>query len=798
MGSDIAVDAAAVEAQRRERTWRLAAVELPRLRVIGSLLLSAAVWLNNRFLLDGAAHTRDWALATVVLAAYAGVSWAIVAFFLRRAKPRDLTPQVLAGDLVMWTIAIYFSGAERSVLFFVLLLRVADQTQTTFRRAASYALFAVSCYASMLLWIAAVDDRPLAVSAAATRLAFLLFAGFYIALAARTAESRRRQLTRAVRMSRGLIRRLEQQSLELREAHARAEEASAAKSEFVANMSHEMRTPLQGVIGMLQLAIADATSPATIRRLDTARRSAETLLAMIEDVLDFSRIEARKLELEPVYFPLRQMLADTMKSLGVIAASKRLTLSYVVQQDVPETVWGDPLRLRQVLVNLVGNAIKFTHEGEIAVYVSRAAAKVRFDVRDTGIGIAPALRQKIFEPFTQADASASRRYGGAGLGLSIVARLLDAMGGTVEVDSEQGAGSVFSFIVPLAADAVGAAPQRKPWESALAGRSVLVIEPAEIARATIAEILRSRGIFASAFARAADAPDGRFACAVTADPTVAVEPKIVIISPAEQSDAPFSVTRPVAERELLDAIGVALGLTTESAEYTLEAPAAAAESLRILLVEDNEVSLQVVDELLRRLGHDVLAVGDGEAALATAAARPFDLIFMDVQLPGIDGMEATRRLRERGVQTPIVALTAHSGRDDRDRCLAAGMNQVLTKPVDATQLAAAIRTATDVESSLLELVGGNAALLDKVRAAFARQTPELLDAMRNAIAREDAAALARHAHKLKGSLSNFPRRSATTLCADLESAARAGDLARAAMLLPQLESAVGALAQDLA
>ena len=796
--TEISVDPTDLESQRRRRADRLAAFELPLLRVVGSVLLVVAVYLNNRFLVP-TAPADGWIKISVVLAIWAVAAWILVAHFIRRPHRRDLTPHVLFGDLVIWTVAIYFSGAEASWLFFILLLRVADQTQTTFRRALAFAVVATVCYAGMLGWVVFVDGRAIAMPASLTKFAFILLAGVYVSLAAKTAQSRRAQLTTAIRMSRDLIRQLEEQSVELREAQRHAEEANAAKSDFVANMSHEMRTPLQGVIGTLQMAIEDETEDHRVRRLETARRSAETLLTMIEDILDFARIEARKLELEPVYFPLRQVMSETMKSLGVIAASKRLTLSYLVQADLPETVWGDPQRLRQVLVNLVGNAIKFTHEGEIAVHVSRANGKVRFDVRDTGIGIAPALRKRIFDPFTQADSSHSRRYGGAGLGLSIVARLIEAMGGTVDVESEQGGGSVFSFVIPLEADAVGAAPQRRPWESALAGRSVLVIERAEMARTAIADILRSRGVFASASASAASAPEGRFACAVTADPVIAIQPQVVIASPNDPP-APLQVTRPVGERELIDAVGVALGLTTQTVEYTLAPEVHISEPKRVLLVEDNEVNREVVGEMLRRLGHLVSFAFDGEEAVATIERGVFDVVFMDVQLPRVDGLEATRRVRAMGRTTPIIAVTAHSARSDRDRCLRAGMNSVLVKPVSSAQLAAAIGSASQPAEadSLIQVVGGNVELFARVREAFAKQTPELFAGIRAAIARRDADSLAQHAHTLKGSLSNFPPERGAILAKEVESAAREGDVDRAAALLPGLEQAVAQLSNDLA
>jgi signal transduction histidine kinase/CheY-like chemotaxis protein len=784
----IVLDPLEIETRRRDRERRLATFELPLVRLGGSLLLSLALFLHNRYLVPQA--DSRWLAATAALALYAALSWAVIVFFLRRTPPRDFTVAALAGDLLIWTFAIYCSGGERSWLFFILLLRVADQTQTTFRRACAFAIAATACYAAMLMWVAVADKGDVMNAGQMTKLALILFGGVYVSLAARTAENRRARLTEAIRVSRDLIRRLEQ-------AHARAEEASAAKSEFVANMSHEMRTPLQAVIGMLQLAVEDEQSQSKARRLLTARRSAETLLSMIDDVLDFSRIEARKLELEPVYFSLRQLIHDTMKSVGIMAASKKLTLSYYVQPDVPETVWADPVRLRQIVVNLVGNAIKFTHEGEINVTVSRAGDKTRFDVRDTGVGIAPAVRQRIFEPFAQADSSHSRAHGGAGLGLSIVARLLDAMGGSVQVSSEPGSGSVFSFSVPLATDAVGAASERRAWESQLVGKAILVVEHDEMARGAIAQILRSRGVFATAFSRASDVPlQARFACAVTAESAIGVRPQVVITSPLDTTNSALRVTRPVGERELIDAVGVALELADAPPEYTLEPPSSATRGCRVLVVDDSEVNLEVVSEMLRRLGHEVTIAADGETALAQLAVGTFDVVFMDVQLPGMDGLETTRRFRDTGNRTPVVALTAHTSARDRDRCLAAGMDYVLTKPVDSTHLATAIETTTHREA-IAEVVGGNMALLARVRDAFTKQTPELLSGIREAIAGRDGDELARLAHKLKGSMSYFPGGRGAELARELEHAARNDDFLVAAGLLPDLERAVGDLERAL-
>ena len=774
------------EELRRERRWKLAAVELPLMRAAGSILLSLGVFVHNRYVLEMPSDA-PWLVATLVLAVWALISWAVIVAFLRRDPPRDLTLPALALDMPVWTFVIYQAGAEHSWLFFVLLLRVADQVQTTWRRAVYFAIGAVLSYAAMLLWLAWGEEHEISTPAAVSKLMLLLLAGVYISLVARTSERRRRSLGDALQNSRELVRKLE-------DAHERAASANAAKSEFVANMSHEMRTPLQGIIGSLQLAIEDHPGDPTVRRLETARRSAETLMSLIDEVLDFARIEARRLDLDRVCFSLRGVVSETIRSLGSLAAARHLTLSYYVEPDCPEAVWGDPARLRQVLVNLVGNAIKFTHEGEVAVHLSCAGPDIHFEVRDTGVGIPPAAMQRIFEPFAQVDASLSRRYGGVGLGLAIVARLLDAMGGRVSVRSEQGSGSNFSFTIPLPAEEGNAPPPREEWELQLEGRSVVLVEPAAMARKSLSEILRSRGMRVSGFATAAEVPAGRYDCAVTVDGAVPVHPQIVVTSPLDHVLHPIEVTMPVGERELIDAVGHALGFAS-GPTVTIDPIVRSAVSRRVLVVDHNEVNREVVAEMIRRFGHDVTLAVDGASALELFPAQVFDVIFMDVQLPDIDGMEVTRRLRAQGARVPIIALTAHASHEDRDRCLAAGMTAMLTKPVSAAQLGEAIDDSGS-RDSIAELTAGNPALLARLRDAFQRQTPELLGAIHAALAAGDQPELVRHAHKLKGSLSYFEG-PAAEVSRQFESAIRAGEMERAAALLPELEVAIDALSARL-
>ncbi|MEO6260656.1 MAG: ATP-binding protein [Thermoanaerobaculia bacterium] len=791
----------ATELQKRTRARHLAVREIPVLRIVGSVLLSAGVFVNNRYLL----HENSlvpWIEITVIMAVYCALSWAMLTLFYDRV-PFDLSLVFLLVDLPVWTLAIYYAGAERSWLDYILFMRVADQTQTTFRRCIGFVVAATLCYASMLAWIIVVDGRAISESYMVAKLLFISLGGFYIALSARTSERRRAAVARSIRVSRDLIGRLESQSLDLREAREQADDASAAKSEFLANMSHEMRTPLHGILGMLQLSIDSETSPDRVRQLQMARRSAEALLSTIGDILDFSKIEARKLDLEPVYFSLRDIVGETLKSLAFTAAEKDLPLSFSIRPEVPERVWGDPLRLRQVLVNLIGNAIKFTRSGEIVVSVflrtpSENDSPMVFEVRDTGIGIDPSKREEIFRPFSQADPSHSRRYGGTGLGLAIVSRLAEAMGGTIEMESELGTGSVFRLVAVLPSDPMGA-PPAMAWERMLSGMRILVIEPFATSRAIIRDILTARGVEVHAFATLEEArpmPLRRFACLVADAPIIgSMIPVVRIVSPLDREhEAGVTLTRPVAERELIEAIGEAVGIAERGATFTLQRQPPSESVRSVLVVDDHPVNLEFALEALRRMGHLATPASSGEEALDLLSRRRFDLVLMDVQMPGIDGLEATRRFRgsEAGGHMMIVALTAHTTREIRDACLEAGCDAVLAKPLSRSALAEVLRGSAEPPpqryDSILESVHGNLQLLARVRAAFAVQTPRLLQAMREAVDRQDGVALYQSAHTLKGSISNFPVPDAVHAAGEVELAGKSASFERASELIPLLEA----------
>jgi signal transduction histidine kinase/DNA-binding NarL/FixJ family response regulator len=792
--AELALHPEEIERRRRERAYRLTVLELPLLRVIGFSFLSLAVFLTGYF--TGTMALTKWAATSLFLAAYCALSWAAQYLAFRHLN-RDLTTVFLVADVLIWTYLIYATGAHASWLFFILLVRVADQTQTTFRRCLAFTILVTACYVAMIGWVVLVDGRAEALTPGVVRSIFLAGGGIYLTLTARTAERRRAQLAEAVRLARSMVQRMENQSSDLHEARLRAEQGSAAKSEFVANMSHEMRTPLHGLIGMLQLAIADEESPRRIRQLEMAKRSAESLLSTIDDILDFSRIEAGRIDIEPVYFSPRELITETLKPLGVTAAAKGLVLSVGIAPDVPEPVWGDPLRLKQVLINLVGNAIKFTDHGEIAVRASAKGGVFRCQVIDTGIGVPEDDRERIFAPFEQADGSRSRRFGGAGLGLAIVSKLLEAMSGTIEVSSTRGEGSTFTFSIPLPADAVGSAPQPPWWEEGLAGRSVLLVEPHPLSREILAEMLQARRMIVTATVSAAEPPPGRYGCAITADEAVPTEPSIVITSPLEHvGDDRHRVVRPVVERELMDMLGSVLGLVRKPAAMRQSSPPSRqGERLRVLVAEDNVVNQEFAAEALRKLGHSVSVASDGDEALRMMRSEIFDLVLMDVQMPNMSGYEVTHAYRSSEpelIHTPIIALTAHTGSDDRQRCIAAGMDSVLTKPIDLRQLQAAVKAVTGVDP-IVEAVGGNVKLLERISDAFARQTPTLLASMRAAITDRNGDALFRAAHTMKGAVSNFEGDPSFDLAAMVEQAALDSDYDRAALLVTRLEAAVTAL-----
>ena len=638
----------------------------------------------------------------------------------------------------------------------------------------------------------------------------------------------------------------------MREARDTAERLASARAAFLANMSHEIRTPMNAVLGLTDLVLDTELSGYQRRSLGLVRTAAESLLSLLNDVLDFSKIEGEHVTLENISFDIRFLVESTASLLAVRIGERAIDLMADMGDDIPAQVRGDPTRLRQVLTNLLGNAVKFTTQGEVVlstkvVSASDGQCQIRFSVLDTGIGIPPHQMASVFDEFTQADVSMTRRYGGTGLGLAISRKLVALMGGDLTVTSEEGKGSEFAFTLPFQVEEKRhLAP---PSVNSMSGQRTLVVDDNATNRRIVCEMLLAADVSAEE-ASSADAgllaledavKEGRpyalavidaqmpdrdgfeMAATIRADPRFSRTRLLMLTSGALQGDSQRCrevgidgyLTKPASRTDLLE-VATALFVAPPAAGAELVTRHLIAESrtrLRILLADDNAVNQEVAATMLRKRGHKVDVVGDGLEAVAEVGRRPYDLILMDIQMPRMDGFAATKTIRSGSAQPgiPIIALTAHALTGERERCLAAGMTGYLPKPFRAHELFAAVEEFSQVQGhpapkgAGIDLAGfrrnmreaGAEDAVEGIFAMYVQNVPERVAALGAAMGLGDPGAIARAAHAFKSPSAAIGAIGLAGLLQEIEAAGNEGAMERASQGYARLSPEVDAVLLEL-